>query len=112
MLSLPFAWCKFPNTITYKMEATMAIYAMTYDLNKDKNYEKLWAEFERLGCQKAARSFYFGEFNETAETVLAHFRNFIDQDDTFIVCQTSLKQIAKYKPLQGTNAWLNGKAYA
>lgn len=90
----------------------MAIFAMTYDLNKDKDYKKLWAELERLGCQKAAKSFWFGDFSETAQTVLDHFRKFIDDDDTFIVCQTSLKQIAKYKPLQGTTAWLNNKMYA
>ena len=40
----------------------MAVFIVTYDLNKNKDYETLWEELKRLDGHKAALSFYFGVY--------------------------------------------------
>ena len=85
----------------------MPIYGVTYDLNKDKNYQKLWDEFERLRGQKAARSFYLLSLtNDKSAEVLEHLKLFIDKDDTMIVVKTNIKDIKRFRPLEGTTKWL------
>ena len=85
----------------------MPIYAITYDLNKDKNYKKLWDELERLDGHKAARSFYLLNLtSETSKEVLDHLKSFIDKDDTMIVVKTKAKDIKTFRALEGTTNWL------
>mgnify|MGYP003635040151 CR=1 FL=1 len=84
----------------------MAIYAITYDLNKDKNYQKLWDEFKKLDACKAARSFYLVNLNNSTSDVIAHFQGFIDKDDILIVVKTTIHDIKTYRPLKGTGAWI------
>ena len=85
----------------------MPIYAITYDLNKEKNYQKLWDEFDRLGAKKAAKSFYLANLTTNkVDDVLKHFTNFIDEDDTLIVIKTTIDDIAAQRPLKGTFNWI------
>lgn len=85
----------------------MTIYAVTYDLNKNKDYRSLWDEFERLGGHKAARSFYLINVDsDITSDVLEHFKQFVDKDDTLIVVKTSIFEIKVQRPLEGTFRWL------
>ena len=85
----------------------MPIYAITYDLNKEKNYQILWDEFRRLDGRKAARSFYLINVDtDDTETVKEHFRGFVDKDDTLIVVKTEIDEISAHRPIEGTYRWL------
>ncbi len=85
----------------------MSIFVITYDLNnEEKDYTKLTDELKRLGCHRAARSFWLCNLNETTEDLLEHFKNFIDKDDTLIVVRTNIDQIEAFKPLKGTFDWI------
>lgn len=87
----------------------MPLYAVTYDLNKKKDYPKLWAEFERLGGHKAAESFYFLDVNsKTAVDLRNHLTTFVDADDTLIVVPMPQRP-APRQAKHGTKAWLDKK---
>lgn len=89
----------------------MPIYAITYDLNKEKDYKSLWEELDRLKGKKAAKSFYLLNLtDDSAQDVIDHFKNFIDKDDTFIVVKTTIKNIQVFRPLLGTSDWINSNA--
>ena len=88
----------------------MPIYAMTYDLNNQKNYPKITAELERLKCHRAALSFWLGNFNNTTDEILNHFKGFIDTDDTLIVAKTSIADIKTYKARAGTSDWIKANS--
>lgn len=84
----------------------MALFAISYDLIKRKDYPKLWEEFERLGAHKPLRSLYLASLNNTAAEVRDHFQQFIDDDDMLIVIEFN-KKPAFSKARQGTNDWIN-----
>lgn len=84
----------------------MALFAVTYDLIKRKDYPKLWEEFERLGAHKPVRSLYLLNANNTATEVRDHFEQFIDDDDRLFVIEFG-KKPKHHKALKGTNDWIN-----
>lgn len=85
----------------------MPVYAVTYDLNKEKNYDRLWAEMKRLGAHKAALSFYLLSVNlDTSKSLLDHLKSFVDDDDRIIVVKTTKRDIATLRAFQGTSDWL------
>ncbi len=85
----------------------MPIYAITYDLNKDKDYPKLWKELERLKGHKAAKSFYLLSLNDdSSQVILDHLKKFIDENDTMIVLKAKIADIKAYRGIQGTANWL------
>jgi len=87
----------------------MPLYAVSYDLNKQKNYPKLWAEFDRLGGHKALESFYLVDVTSaTAQVLRDHLRQFIDEDDSLIVVPFD-KRPSTYRTKQGTKEWLDKK---
>lgn len=85
----------------------MAIFAVTYDLNKKKDYQKLWDEFDRLGGKKAVRSFYLVNVDtDNSKDVLNHLKDYIDDDDTLLVVKTDVDDIEAKRPLKGTFDWI------
>ncbi len=84
----------------------MALFAITYDLVKRKDYPKLWDELKRLGAHKALNSFYLVSLtNEDPQEVVNHLSQFIDNDDRLMVIRFIHKP--RYtSALVGTNAWV------
>lgn len=83
----------------------MALFAVTYDLMKGKDYQTLWDELERLGGHKALASFYLLDLNNTASEVRDHLRQYIDDDDKLMVVEFVGKP-AFTKANAGTNKWI------
>ena len=84
----------------------MALFLVSYDLRKHKDYPKLWAEMERLGGHKPLLSVYLLNVDlDTAAALRDHLSGFIDQDDQLLVVEFSEKP-AHQKANQGTNAWI------
>lgn len=85
----------------------MALYVVSYDLRKYKDYPKLWDEFKRLEAHKPLRSVYFLNVDTTSAAELRdHLSQFIDGDDQLIVVEFN-KRPAHQRANQGTNDWIN-----
>lgn len=83
----------------------MTSYLLTYDLNKDKNYQKLYDELERLGGHRTLLSVWLVSVNNTATELRKHLTQFIDDDDSMWVLEVT--QNNSYNNVRkGTNAWL------
>lgn len=86
----------------------MAYYAVSYQLNKDKNYQPLWDAFAALNAQKVMRSFYFVDSTATTRAVHDHLMQFIDNDDYLAVIPMGGKPV-KFKCYEGTQAWIDAR---
>lgn len=85
----------------------MSVFVVTYQLNKDKDYPKLWDELDRLAGHKAQNSLYLLSLeNDSAKEVCDHLQSFIDKNDYLFVAKLETKPVKRgcYK---GTQAWLD-----
>ena len=69
----------------------MAYFVVTYDLVKEKDYNKLINELVRIGSEKIALSVWLVEQDMTAFGMRDHLKNFIDDDDKLVVIEFSKK---------------------
>ncbi|MCD9005235.1 hypothetical protein LDO31_03100 [Luteimonas sp. XNQY3] len=85
----------------------MALFVVSYDLNKTKNYQPLWDEMERLGGHKPVESVYLLSLTtDSTEAVRDHLQGFVDDDDYLIVVKfTEKPRFVKAKA--GTKDWIN-----
>ncbi|NRD88779.1 hypothetical protein C8024_03885 [Sphingopyxis sp. BSNA05] len=86
----------------------MACFAISYQLNNQQDYPKLWAELDELGGHKVMRSFYFLDVNNTATEVKDHLISFVDDDDMISVVPFD-ERPSCYKCNIGTKAWLDAR---
>jgi hypothetical protein len=88
----------------------MPTFVISYDLNKQKNYQKLWDELKRLACVRALESVWVGNITGTAESVKNHFTQFVDGDDSILVAETEPSKIAFKRPYQEAIDWKQQRA--
>ncbi len=89
----------------------MPLYLVSYDLNKEKNYPKLWDELKKLGGHKPLESVYFLDVTSASATVLLnHLKKFIDDDDQLIVVPFSDRPSTN-RAKAGTKEWLDKKSF-
>ncbi|MAC30307.1 MAG: hypothetical protein CL948_02130 [Erythrobacter sp.] len=86
----------------------MAYFAVSYQLNNEKNYAPLWDALDDMGGHKVMNSFYFLDLEGTCVTIRDRLRQFIDTDDYLCVVRF------QYKPrftraLAGTNDWIEAR---
>ena len=68
----------------------MALYFLTYDLRKAKNYQKLYNELKEFDSVRILESTWcFNRFDTTAKELRTYFKQFIDPDDGIIVSEIS-----------------------
>lgn len=68
----------------------MALYFLEYDLRKKRDYEKLYAELQRLGAVRILESLWCFKYQTASSVTLRdHFKQFIDSDDGLIVAEVS-----------------------
>lgn len=80
----------------------MALYILTYDLRKVRNYQTLWDELENFNAVRILESDWcFRRINTTAVGLRDYFKNFIDADDGLFVAEMSETEWASWK-VQGT----------
>ncbi|WPZ13629.1 CRISPR-associated endonuclease Cas2 [Nitratireductor rhodophyticola] len=83
----------------------MTSYLLTYDLNKEKDYGKLFAELERLGGHRTLYSVWLVAVDNTARELREHLTDYIDDDDSMWILEitnnNSYNNVRK-----GTNNWL------
>ncbi|GHA87215.1 hypothetical protein GCM10009069_08150 [Algimonas arctica] len=85
----------------------MAYYAISYQLNKEKDYQKLWDELKRLNAHKAMNSFWFLDLTTDETSVVRdHFKGFKDDDDA--ICVVKIESSPKHHmAFKGTNDWIS-----
>jgi hypothetical protein len=66
----------------------MALYSLSYDLRKTRNYQPLYDELAKFGAIRVLESQWcFNRINTTAVGIRDYFRSFIDGDDGLFVCE-------------------------
>jgi CRISPR/Cas system-associated endoribonuclease Cas2 len=86
----------------------MAIYVITYDLNKEPSsydYAPLIENLEGHSCHKYQKSAWLGNFSDSAEVVYDHFRAFLDDNDFLFVAEITDNN-KHVKNIKGTIQWL------
>lgn len=84
----------------------MSIYVLSYDLIRDKNYNKIIKELERLKCFRVLYSVWLCDLNNTPNKVLDHFKEFIDSDDAILIAKVLKKDLKRHRTREGGNDWL------
>jgi hypothetical protein len=84
----------------------MAVFLLTYDLMKNKDYKRLTDELSRLDARKILLSAWLLDLNNTATEVLEHFTDFIDSDDKLFVAELT-KRPKTVRAFKGTSDWLD-----
>lgn len=68
----------------------MALYFLTYDLRKQKNYQVLYDELKKFNAVRILESTWcFKRINTNSEGLRDYFKNYIDSDDGIIVSEIS-----------------------
>ena len=87
----------------------MAYFAVSYQLNNQKDYQPLWDEMERLEGHKVMRSFYFLDVDlNTCAQMRDHLLNFIDNDDAVAVVKIESRP-SHQMGYKGTNDWISAR---
>lgn len=68
----------------------MALYFLSYDLRKQRNYQPLWDELAKFRAVRILDSDWcFNRTNTTVSALRDHFKRFIDSDDGLFVTEVS-----------------------
>ena len=68
----------------------MALFFITYDLRKSRNYQPLYDELKSFQAVRILESTYcFKRVNTNAKNLRAYFQKLIDSDDGLIVSEVS-----------------------
>ena len=76
----------------------MALYTLSYDLRKQRDYQKLYDELKKFNAIRILESIWcFNRFNTSASGLRDHFTQFMDSDDGLLV--TEVNDWATYNTL-------------
>lgn len=68
----------------------MALYSLTYDLVKNRDYKRLYDELKKFNAVRVTESqWYFKRVNTNSVGLRDHFSNFVDSDDRIMVAQVT-----------------------
>lgn len=63
----------------------MALFAVSYQLNKSKDYQPVWDALEEIGGHKVMRSFWLVDWDTTAAALRDYMVSVMDGDDAVCV---------------------------
>jgi hypothetical protein len=86
------------------------MFVISYDLNKQKDYQKLWTELKRLHSQKCLESVWIAKLQGTADSVIKHLTYFVDNDDSLIVAEIDPTKTAFKRPFEGAFEYIGKRA--
>lgn len=87
----------------------MSSFLVSYQLNKQKDYQTLWDEMSRLHAFKTMNSVYLLDWhNDDPESLRSHLQRFIDDDDFLMVVELVTKP-AKHRCYKGTQDWIDAR---
>lgn len=65
----------------------MALYAVSYDLHNQRNYQPLWDALIQAGARRVLESFWLVEVPQGAGELREALRGYIDEDDSVVVIE-------------------------
>ncbi|GAB2617338.1 hypothetical protein [Belliella aquatica] len=69
----------------------MALYFLTYDLRKGRDYQKIYDELEKFNAVRVLESTWcFNRLNTSAPQLRNYFKKFIDKDDGLLVVESKM----------------------
>ncbi|KTE74768.1 hypothetical protein [Sphingopyxis sp. A083] len=83
----------------------MAYFAVSYQLNKTKDYKPLWAALAKLNATKVMRDFYLVDVTSTAIELRNYLSKEVDADDMIFVVPFS-RRPSYNRAFVGTNGWI------
>jgi len=88
----------------------MGVFLVSYQLNKDKDYPKLWDEMKRLEAVKPQRSVYVLDWhNNNAQSLRDHLRQFIDDTDDMLFVARLDTRPSTWRCYAPITEWLNAR---
>jgi CRISPR/Cas system-associated endoribonuclease Cas2 len=87
----------------------MTIYLISYDLNKQKNYQKLWDALKGNNAHRMLESVWLINLSNTCKEVYDWLVGLTDSDDHLVVTPIN-KSYFQYRAKAGTNAWLEANS--
>lgn len=82
----------------------MALYYLSYDLRKQRNYQPLYDALSEFNAVRILESLWcFNRVNINSEGLLNYFRQFIDADDALSVSEVSVSNWATLRTLGTPN---------
>lgn len=83
----------------------MALFVISYDLVKRKDYPELWAALGKAGAHRPLLSLWLLRSNSTPQQISDWLTKYVDDDDRLFVA--AVDGTPWYKnALAGTNKWL------
>lgn len=68
----------------------MALYYLSYDLRKNKDYQSLFEELKRFGAVRILKSEWcFHRIDTSVANLREHFRGFVDHDDGLSIAEVT-----------------------
>lgn len=64
-----------------------SLFFIIYDLNKDKDYSKLYRKLKSLGAKRFLESAWYIKIDWTKKEIFDYFRQYIDADDGLVICE-------------------------
>ena len=75
----------------------MALYFLSYDLRKARDYEKLYEQLDDFSAVQVLESVWcFKRFNTSASALRDYFEGYIDKDDGLCVVEVGSNNWATY----------------
>ena len=74
----------------------MAIFVVSYDLNKNKNYDKIISALEASDSCKVLLSLWLINYNGSVEQLHTELIKLVDEDDSVFICQTPKISIVSF----------------
>ena len=87
----------------------MAVYVLTYDLNKETSssaYKPLIDELREFGAHRILESVWLVSNSASAKALHDHFKAKMDDDDSLFVSKVTKQQYHYSGAKSGTNDWL------
>lgn len=76
--------------LVYQNNFDMALYLLSYDLRKDRDYDTLYTELDNFKAVRVLESCWcFKRINTNAEGLRNYFKQFIDSDDGLWVSEVA-----------------------
>jgi CRISPR/Cas system-associated endoribonuclease Cas2 len=85
----------------------MALFTVSYDLNKTKNYQILWDALKKQGAHRILESVWLINTSSTLKEVLNWLKGLVDNDDSLTVIKFAKSDLEFSNAKGGTNDWLN-----
>jgi hypothetical protein len=88
-----------PERLLDRVEKYMAVYSITYDLQKIKNYQKLHQGIDLLSKQvwiKPTLSQFLIQTNLSSSQIMEFLKQYVDHDDAIFVAKVGIPDWAAY----------------